>query len=222
MARDPQPLEITDLETLKALAHPRRQRILQHLGLHGPATSAGLARELGLNTGATSYHLRELAKHGFVEDVPELAQGRERWWRAPVRDLRVPPRSRQSEEMRAAVDEVARLQITEDLEELARFQEQRDEMGEWGDAFLDSHGSIRLTMAELQEFFEDYIRLLNRYKRPDEQTPEGARTVLARMFAFPAPRRGAKDTDDTGDTDWSEELRGRAGPAHVGPGRPGR
>jgi predicted ArsR family transcriptional regulator len=203
MARDPQPLEITDLETLKALVHPRRQRILQHLGLHGPATSAGLARELGLNTGATSYHLRELAKHGFVEDVPELAQGRERWWRAPVRDLRVPPRSRQSEEMRAAVDEVARLQITDDLEQLARFQEQRDEMG--GDAFLDSHGSIRLTMAELREFFEDYIHLLNRYKRPAGQTPEGARTILVRMFAFPAPRRGAEDTDDTGDTDRHEE-----------------
>ena len=111
MTRDPQPLEITDLETLKALAHPRRQRILQHLGLHGPATSAMLARELGLNTGATSYHLRELAKHGFVEDVPELAQGRERWWRAPVRDLRIPRRSQQSEEMRAAVDEMARLQV---------------------------------------------------------------------------------------------------------------
>jgi predicted ArsR family transcriptional regulator len=186
MKREPVPLEITDLETLKALAHPRRQRILQHLGLHGPSTSAGLARELGLNTGATSYHLRELEKHGLVEDVPELARGRERWWRAPVRDLRVPPRSRQSEEMRSAVDEMARLQIADDLEQLARFQEQRDEMGEWGDAFLDSHGSIRLTMAELREFFEEYIRLLNRYKRPDEQTPEGARTVLTRMFTLPA------------------------------------
>ena len=198
MAREVHPLEITDLETLKALANPRRQRILQHLGLHGPATSAGLARELGLNTGATSYHLRELARHGFVEDVPELAHGRERWWRAPVRDLRIPRRSQQNEEMRAAVDEMARLQITDDLEQLARFQEQRDQMGEWGDAFLDSHGSIRLTMAELQEFFDDYIHLLNRYKRPDEQTPEGARTILARMFAFPAPRHGAKDTGDPG------------------------
>jgi hypothetical protein len=95
--------------------------------------------------------------------------------------------------VRAAVDEMARLQIADDLEHLARFQEQRDEMGEWGDAFLDSHGSIRLTMAELQELFEDYIRLLNRYKRPDEQTPEGARTVLTRMFAFPAMSIGAPE-----------------------------
>jgi hypothetical protein len=99
--------------------------------------------------------------------------------------------------MRAAVDEMARAQIADDLEQLALFAEQRDEMGEWGDAFLDSHGSIRLTMAELQEFFEDYVRLLNRYKRPDEQTPEGARTVLTRMFAFPATSTPAASTGGT-------------------------
>jgi DNA-binding transcriptional ArsR family regulator len=205
MTNGSQPVEITDLDTLKALANPRRQRILQHLGLHGPATSAGLARELGLNTGATSYHLRELAKHGFVEDVPELGQGRERWWRAPVRDLRIPRRSGQSEEMRAAVDEMTRWQVADDLDQLARFQEQRDEMGEWGDAFLDSHGSVRLTQAELREFFDDYIHLLNRYKRPAGQTPDGARTVLVRMFAFAAPRHGAEDAGDLGDADRDEE-----------------
>src|SRR3954470_17195944 len=77
------PTELSDLATLKALAQPRRQRMLQHLTVHGPATSATLARALGLNTGATSYHLRELARHGFVEEVAEPAEasghGRERW-----------------------------------------------------------------------------------------------------------------------------------------------
>ncbi|TDC62374.1 winged helix-turn-helix domain-containing protein, partial [Streptomyces hainanensis] len=53
---------------LKALAHPRRLQILERLGMYGPATSAMVARGLGLNTGATSYHLRELARHGFVEE----------------------------------------------------------------------------------------------------------------------------------------------------------
>ncbi|WP_276613988.1 hypothetical protein [Streptomyces sp. A0642] len=31
--------EITELAALKALAQPRRQQMLQHLTLHGPATS---------------------------------------------------------------------------------------------------------------------------------------------------------------------------------------
>jgi DNA-binding transcriptional ArsR family regulator len=180
-------LEITDLGVLRALAHPRRQRMLQYLGLHGPATSAMVARALDLNTGATSYHLRELARHGFVEEMPERAHGRERWWHAPGRDLRIPPRSRQDEAMRAVVDEMARLELADDIAELTRAQAQRDEMGPWGDGFQFSRGTVRLTLDELRELFEDYIRLLNRYRRPDEATPPGTRTVLTRFFAFPAP-----------------------------------
>lgn len=65
------PIEPSDLATLKALAQPRRRRMLEHLTLHGPATSATLARALGLNTGSASYHLRELARYGFVEETTE-------------------------------------------------------------------------------------------------------------------------------------------------------
>src|SRR5690348_14178912 len=103
--------ELSDLATLKALAQPRRQRMLQHLTVHGPATSATLARALGLNTGATSYHLRELARYGFVEEMAEagraeLSAHRERWWRAVPGDLRFPPRSLQSPELRHVMDEL--------------------------------------------------------------------------------------------------------------------
>lgn len=189
-----EPLEITDLENLKALAHPRRQRILHYLGLNGPATSATLARALGLNTGATSYHLRELAKFGFVEERSERGRGRERWWQAPKRDLRVPPRTRQSEAMRSVIDEMLRSELADDFEQFVRLQAQRDDLGDWAEAFPHSRGSIRLTLGELREFFDDYIALLNRYKRSEEQTPPDARTVFTRFLAFPAPEQGAAGT----------------------------
>jgi DNA-binding transcriptional ArsR family regulator len=190
MSERSEPLEITDLEVLKALAHPRRQRILHHLGLHGPATSATLARALDLNTGATSYHLRELAKYGFVEESPERQHGRERWWRAPKRDLRVPPPSRQSDAMRSVIDEMLRQEFADDFEQFVRSQAQRDDLGDWADGFPHSRGSIRLTLSELRELFDDYIALLNRYKRPDDETPPDARTVFTRFLAFPAPEHG--------------------------------
>ncbi|MEU5252571.1 hypothetical protein [Streptomyces longwoodensis] len=44
-----------------------------------------------------------------------------------------------------------------------------------------------MTLPELRAFFEEYVALLNRYKRPGADTPPGARTVLTRMIAFPAP-----------------------------------
>ncbi|WP_326720301.1 helix-turn-helix domain-containing protein [Streptomyces sp. NBC_00243] len=187
--------ELSDLATLKALAQPRRQRMLQHLTVHGPATSATLARALGLNTGATSYHLRELARYGFVEEQTEATgHGRERWWRAVPGDRRFPPRSRQSPEMRLVMDELnhhayaADLELFEQLQLQAQAQPQMDAGGDpWADAFPYSRGSIRLTLPELRAFFEEYIALLNRYKRPEGNTPPGARTVLTRFLAFPAP-----------------------------------
>ena len=188
----PAPVELSDLATLKALAQPRRQRMLQHLTLHGPATSATLARALGLNTGSTSYHLRELARYGFVEETetgraPDHGHGRERWWRAVPGDRRFPPRSRQSAEMRHVMDELNHHAYAADLQLFEQFQRDAAETGPWADAFPYSRGTIRLTVPELGAFFEEYIALLNRYKRPEAETPADARTVLTRFLAFPAP-----------------------------------
>ncbi|WP_206681065.1 transcriptional regulator [Actinomadura sp. J1-007] len=89
MTEQPPPKELTDPEQVRLLAHPLRQRIAQILR-NGPVSSTSLARELGESTGSTSYHLRRLAKYGFVEEVPELAKGRERWWRVVPGDRRLP------------------------------------------------------------------------------------------------------------------------------------
>jgi predicted ArsR family transcriptional regulator len=67
---------------LKALSHPVRVRMLGLLRVDGPATATTLATRLGLNTGATSYHLRQLAQHGFIVDDEARGNGRERWWKA--------------------------------------------------------------------------------------------------------------------------------------------
>ncbi|MGW0905335.1 ArsR/SmtB family transcription factor [Streptomyces sp. NPDC002853] len=189
---DDAPEELSDLRVLKALAQPRRVRMLQHLTVHGPATSATLARALGLNTGATSYHLRELARYGFVEETAGTGHGRERWWRAIPGDRRFPPRSKQNAETRLVMDELNHLSYAADLELFEQLQRDACDtedagLGEWADAFPYSRGTIRLTLPELREFFEQYIALLNRYKRTDAETPADARTVLTRLLAFPAP-----------------------------------
>ncbi|MBC6462199.1 ArsR/SmtB family transcription factor [Actinomadura sp. HBU206391] len=193
--------EITDIAALKLLAHPLRHRIEQELR-RGPVNSTTLARALGVSTGLASYHLRELAKHGFVEEVPELAHGRERWWRHVPMDRRFPRWSEQSPEMRAVFDEMNRGFFLSDLEELNRFERERGELGAWADAFPFSRGSIRVNLDELLEFFEAYIALLYRYNRPEEDTPSDARTVLTRFFAIPAsepPATEEERRDEPGD-----------------------
>jgi len=180
-----EPRELTDPAALKALAHPLRRRILRQLDRAGPATSTTLARALGENTGATSYHLRQLAEHGFVVDVPDKGQGRERWWQAKRQDIRFPPRSTMSADMRATFDEFARQGVAEDIEAFARFREQRDAMGEWSDGLLFSRGSLSLTKDELMQFWADYMELLRRYIAAHDPPTPGARRLLVRFVAFP-------------------------------------
>lgn len=210
MPEKPGGTEITELAALKALAQPRRQQILQHLTLHGPATSAILARALGLNTGATSYHLRELARYGFVADtVPQVpGGGRARWWRAVPGDRRFPPPSRRTPGMRLVMEELNRHAYAADLALFERLQRESGAAGaagdgagpdEWADAHAYSRGSLRLTLPELQQFFEEYIALMNRYKRPEAETPPGARTVHTRLLAFPGPGEDGHDPHDLHD-----------------------
>jgi len=78
-----------DPRSLRALAHPLRIRILDALHEYGPATASRLAGRLDESSGATSYHLRQLAVHGFVEEVPGRGTARERWWRAAQRGTRL-------------------------------------------------------------------------------------------------------------------------------------
>jgi len=80
---DQRPSVVTpDLAGLRALSHPTRLRILSQLRIEGPATATTLATRFGLNTGATSYHLRQLAAHGFVVEDEGRGNARDRWWKA--------------------------------------------------------------------------------------------------------------------------------------------
>ncbi|MFC4112556.1 winged helix-turn-helix domain-containing protein [Nonomuraea zeae] len=74
--------QISDPRVLKVVAHPLRARLLGLLRSDGPATASELGRKVGESSGSTSYHLRELFKHGFIEDDDDQHDGRERRWRA--------------------------------------------------------------------------------------------------------------------------------------------
>ena len=184
-----------DLKALKALANPLRQRILETLAATGPATSTTLAERLGVTSGGTSYNLRVLAENGFVEEVPERAHGRERWWRAVPHDVRLPPPDSQDDPAKAAIGELHRLWLAGDTELYERFERARPQLGEWADAIPYSRGAITVTLEELADFFEAYLALLRRYQRPDDETPPGARRVETRMLAFPAPAGEEADQD---------------------------
>ncbi|MEO3750548.1 helix-turn-helix domain-containing protein [Streptomyces sp. B6B3] len=175
---------ISDPAALKALAHPLRLRILRHLGAEGPATSTTLAGSLGESTGTLSYHLRQLERGGFIEDIPERSTGRERWWRG-VRglDVRQPPYDEMTASERAVAGALDRLRMAEDVELAKRFVAEAPESEGW---MRGSRSLSHLTREELDAFHDAYLELLARFARGPEDAPPGARPVLLRWFGLPA------------------------------------
>lgn len=73
-------MQVTDSRALRALAHPLRLDLIELLGAGGPATAAECARNLGTTQATCSFHLRQLAKYGFVEEAQSSGDRRERPW----------------------------------------------------------------------------------------------------------------------------------------------
>jgi predicted ArsR family transcriptional regulator len=76
-------MQISDPKAITALAHPLRLDLLELLTAIGPATAARCGRILGVPQANCSFHLRQLARYGFVEDAGPGRDRRERQWRLP-------------------------------------------------------------------------------------------------------------------------------------------
>lgn len=79
---DPPAGATADVRVLRAIAHPVRNRVLAELSAAGPLRAADIAARISIPANQASFHLRQLAKYGLVEEAPELARdGRDRVWR---------------------------------------------------------------------------------------------------------------------------------------------
>jgi DNA-binding transcriptional ArsR family regulator len=182
------PQRRVDLDELKALAHPVRQRILYHLASVGPANSTSIARLFGESTGTTSYHLRQLERYGFVEEVRERAKGRERWWRLVPLDVRgLVDEAAQDPGAATVAEELSRIRVQRDRELVDRYLRNRHRFADWDGASMFSSSISRLTKEELARFTEEYVELLSRYYRPPDEARPGDRPVAVFFSAFPWP-----------------------------------
>jgi DNA-binding transcriptional ArsR family regulator len=176
--------DVTELDELKALAHPLRQRMLYHLAFVGSASSTSLARAFGESTGSTSYHLRQLARFGFIEEDPERSRGRERWWRLVPLDLRD-----LSEELTGTAEagQLGRIRLERDRSLVDRYLANRHRFGRLAEAAMFSSSATRLTDEELSCFTEEYVALLKRWWRAPEERPPEAAPIAVLFYAFAWP-----------------------------------
>jgi DNA-binding transcriptional ArsR family regulator len=181
---------VHDVDTLKALTHPIRSRILGLLRYEGPATASELGRKIDESSGSTSYHLRQLARYGFVEEDPEQPNRRDRRWRSVHRST-VWNREEFAEdpEGRQISDEWSRRQVLRQVETVQRWFAQEQDL----DPALRAAGGttddvLRLTPSQVDALQDELSAVLTRY-RTDPPTaadgePVGHVSVYLQLLAF--------------------------------------
>lgn len=195
---------ITEPEALRALAHPVRYELLNHLISTGPATASQCARAVGDTPSNCSYHLRALAKAGLVAP-DDSADGRERPWRALLTGFDVPhdadPDS--PDGRRAAV--IAALAVQRDQRLVRERLARRDgSPARWRDAEQYGLYTLRLTPAELRALGDQIDALIRPYIAVNrDDPPEDAEAVHFGFHGFPL---SDSDTDSEADADADGEA----------------
>ena len=171
---------------LRALAHPTRVQMLTMLRVDGPATATSLAARLGINTGQTSYHLRQLADHGFIVDDHERGNGRERWWRAVHQSTRTAPEPADPEDREAfdAYMQAVAVMYIENLQ--AAVQESARLPKEWRDASTTSDYHVRVTAKHAAALTEKMHEIFMELREDADDDPDAADFVF-QFQAFPRP-----------------------------------
>ncbi|WP_051070254.1 winged helix-turn-helix domain-containing protein [Actinopolyspora halophila] len=173
-----------DATSLRGLAHPLRIRILGSLRADGPNTATRLAELFGQRSGTTSWHLRQLAEHGFVEQAPQRGNRRERWWRAAQRETELRPEKfggdpEVGSALRSLLHEMAAVHHRRTVEYVSALHEWPRE---WLEASELSDWLLSLNPHELARFTAEVRQLVERYRRAPET---GDEQVVVQFRAFP-------------------------------------
>jgi DNA-binding transcriptional ArsR family regulator len=182
-------VQLTNPRALRALAHPIRLELISLLRRGGPLTATQAGEQIGESASSCSFHLRQLAKYGLVEEAGG-GHGRERPWRATAISTEWAARG-SDDEADAATAMLSRVVIERYFESALEWLDRRDaEDPEWVDAAAMSDALVYMTSEELHEVDQGIRALLEPYlKRLEarESPAEGARPVSVIALAFPLP-----------------------------------
>jgi hypothetical protein len=192
------PGEIVDAATMRALAHPLKWALMDALLLEGTATSTQCAELVGDTQANCSFHLRQLARYGLVEEAPSSSK-RERPWRLTT--VEQSWAAVQPDETRArAAAELERVFIQHEMAKLMRWERSAHSYPEaWRRSALRSGAQTWLTPDELAELREKINEVLVSYRErlvDPSKRPAGSRPVRLFAVGYPLPSDDTKPPAD--------------------------
>jgi len=163
------------------------------LGRLGSATASQLARTLGESSGQTSYHLRQLERHGFIEDDPSHAGGRERWWR-PIGFEVTDPGLLNDPDTAGSARAVLESVIAERAATLSAWYsslkpDQPETLG------MISSASLNLSTEEAEELTSQLAKVIEIYsdRARDREPSDTARRIRVHLDVFPLVAESGQD-----------------------------
>ena len=183
-----QPSSTLDAAVMRAMAHPARLALLEHLRNSGPATATECAGVVDLSPSATSYHLRALARAGLVAAAPGRGDGRERLWRISAGRYGVSGIADLQPEGREALHALLESLLAWDDVRVRRYLSRLDaEPGEWQDAAFFMDSTLQVTAAELTALSRAVEALIAPYRKDQRRDlPPGTRPVSVAIRALPS------------------------------------
>jgi predicted ArsR family transcriptional regulator len=179
--------ELIDPLTMRALTHPVRLALLQALELEGPLTATQAGELIGEPPNTCSFHLRQLAKYGFVEEAGP-APGRSRPWRLTTHRMHFTDLHEDPETAVAArgLDRILRERY---FERLAAFYESRSGYPmAWQETTGGSQALLHVTPEELKAIDERIMAVLEPYVdrgADPAKRPAGSLPIEVLLFAYP-------------------------------------
>lgn len=176
---------LRDPKAMRAFAHPLRLTILDMLRDQGPLTATEIGEQIGESPANTAFHLRTLAKYGFVEDAGG-GTGRSRPWREKPGGMYIDENELTGEAKRSARTMVNA--IREQLfRRIQRWSSEKDEYPEpWRGVGFEIEFRSRLSPDEVKAVSKKFLEALEPYKRSDADAPEGAEQVVFAIWGFPS------------------------------------
>jgi DNA-binding MarR family transcriptional regulator len=181
-------VKITDPRAIRALAHPLRLDLIELLGTLGPTTAADCARRLGTSQASCSFHLRQLAKYGFVEEAQASPDGRKRPWQ--LTDLE----QSWSSDVGPAADHLERVFVQREADRMLHWiGRSSDEPKQWRESSFLGGATLPLSPAELDGIGDQLRAVLEPYVRRLEDRrdwPSDARFVRVVLSSVPLDDAG--------------------------------
>jgi len=187
-AQLPELRQLDDARTLRALAHPVRIALVEALSIGGPMTATEVGEQIGETPTTCSFHLRQLAKYGFVEEAGG-GKGRSRPWRMTSIGHTIAS-THDDPQTAIAASTLVRLIRERQLDRYRAWREtQSTYPREWRDAAGDSEYVFYLTAQELDDLNKELLallrpRVLERLTDPS-QRPPGSVPVEMLIFSYP-------------------------------------